>query len=436
MGSELIDRSSGDVLWGMSPLDYARLWTSNRAITRLHLTDAERAGDHRRVHATRLLRTPAATPGLGGFEPYRAMAARLRERVADPSAVEEFPYDWRLAVPVNAAYLAEAAAEHLRRWRRHPRGSRDARLVLVAHSMGGLVAGYFTERLGGRDLVRLTVTLGTPFYGSVKAAHLLNAGRGSPVPLPRARLRKLAVTLPGVHDLLPSYRCREENGVVHRLTPADVASLGGDPELARDSLRLHEVFAEPDSSRLRPVIGVEQPTMQSMRLEAGVVVPQWHIPDGGREIDHAGDGTVYLEAALGGVHPIAALPQSHGGIARTREALAAVTVALTNDRLTPSMGAAGPGIDVPDTVVTGELVDITITSDRLVPPGCRVFDLETNALVDRPRPRRHNGGWAAALRLRHTGAYRIEVKDGGFAPVTEVVLALPAEEMALAEVAG
>jgi hypothetical protein len=55
--------------------------------------------------------------------------------------------------------------------------------------------------------VRATVTLGTPFFGASKAVLLLGSGRGSPVPLPRARVRRLAVTLPGVYDLLPSYRC-------------------------------------------------------------------------------------------------------------------------------------------------------------------------------------------------------------------------------------
>ena len=42
----------------------------------------------------------------------------------------------------------------------------------------------------------------------------------------RARLRELALTLPGVHDLLPSYRCVDDAGG-RPLTPADVADLVG-----------------------------------------------------------------------------------------------------------------------------------------------------------------------------------------------------------------
>ncbi|NMO53417.1 hypothetical protein HH310_19780 [Actinoplanes sp. TBRC 11911] len=306
MGSELVDVESGDILWGLSPKMYARFWTSAEGIRRLHLTDEERDGTCGRVRATRTLRFPSASPGLGGFEPYTALVKRIREQSPHPDSVAEFPYDWRLSVPTSAIRLAAAAEEHLRRWRQHPQGSRDAALVLVAHSMGGLIARYFTERLGGRDIVGQTIALGTPFNGAVKAVYLLNSGRGAPVPLPRARLRALAATLPGVHDLLPSYRCVDDGGAGRRLTPRDVAEIGGDPELAASSLRLHEAFSEPAPQSLSTVVGVFQPTMQSMRIEAGVVIPQWHLPAASAEsklVDHGGDGTVYVEAALGGVEP-------------------------------------------------------------------------------------------------------------------------------------
>ena len=71
--------------------------------------------------------------------------------------------------------------------------------------------------LGGSSQVRTTITLGTPYYGSVKAAAILNTGRSAP--LPSRRLRALARTLPGVHDLLPSYRCIDDGDAVRRLIP-------------------------------------------------------------------------------------------------------------------------------------------------------------------------------------------------------------------------
>ena len=84
--------------------------------------------------------------------------------------------------------------------------------------------------------MRSIVTLGTPFFGSVKALVVLNSGRGGPVPLPRGRFMRLAVTLPGEHHLLPRYRCVDTGVGARQLNPQDVASLGGDVELAVASL--------------------------------------------------------------------------------------------------------------------------------------------------------------------------------------------------------
>ena len=185
----------------------------------LALTEDERTGRTGRVTATRLLRFPAFAPILRGIEPYTDLVSGLRRVVAHEDAIAEFPYDWRLSIEHDARELARTAEAHLARWRAHPKGSADAKLVLVAHSMGGLVARYFTAVLGGSSEVRTTITLGTPYYGAVKAAVILNSGRGAPVPLPSRRLRTLAATLPGVHDLLPSYRCVDEDTSVRRLTP-------------------------------------------------------------------------------------------------------------------------------------------------------------------------------------------------------------------------
>ena len=229
MGSELVEAQTGRVLWGLAdPRWYTSAWTSGQSLRALQVTDAERDGRVGRVRARRALRVPAFAPVLRGIEPYSALLAGALQFVADPDAVREFPYDWRLSVEHNAAELARVADEHLTAWRAHPKGSREAGLVLVAHSMGGLVARYFTNVLGGGRDVRATVTLGTPFYGSANAVVLLSTGRGARLPLPRRRLRRLAKTMPGLYDLLPSYRCVEEGPSARRLTAGDVAGLAGD----------------------------------------------------------------------------------------------------------------------------------------------------------------------------------------------------------------
>ena len=176
--------------------------------------------------------------------------------------------------------------------------------------------------------------------------------------------------------------------------------------------------------------------MQSLRLEAGVVTPQWHLSESGTTLNHRGDGTVYVEAAQGGLEPIASLPQSHAGIARTSEARAVVAAALTRQRLGPPMGPPGPGIELPDVVTAGEPFDVNIESSRSSPPGCRVVNLENGAQVARPRAQRRDGQYNATLCLPQEGTYRIEVKDGGYSAVTGIVLALPAGEMGRARATG
>jgi len=179
--------------------------------------------------AAGLLRAPAWAPWLAGVEPYVDLVEGVTGVVGDPAAVLEFGYDWRLPVQHHATRLAECANRHLDAWLAHPRheqaravrpDGRPGQLVLVAHSMGGLVLRAMAAIPGAMERVRAVVTLGTPFEGAAKAAMILNSGRGGPVPLPRRRMRRLAVTMPGVHELLPTYRCVDEGHDVRQLTPA------------------------------------------------------------------------------------------------------------------------------------------------------------------------------------------------------------------------
>lgn len=193
MGSELYDTGTGKVLWGLAhPTWLAKAWLTKGGLAPLHLTAEEQAGDHGRIKARRLLQIPAWSPVLRGIEPYHKMTAAIENAVAHPAAVMPFPYDWRLPVEVNARRLASEAREHLERWREHPAHTaarrqavdeREARLVFVAHSMGGLVT-YAALTLGfDSDLeadTRGVMTLGTPFHGSVVAANILNTAQGAP----------------------------------------------------------------------------------------------------------------------------------------------------------------------------------------------------------------------------------------------------------------
>ncbi len=425
MGSELVDLKADTILWGLSAKGYASLWTSGSLWEKLKVTDDERSGKVGRIKATRLLTAPAFAPLLRGIEPYSRIMAGIRAIALHRDAVLEYPYDWRLPIAYNAEQLATVAEKHLGNWRAHPCGSRDAKLVLVAHSMGGLIARYFTGVLGGHSDVRQTITIGTPFQGAVKTVFLLDRGQGGPLPLPRQRLITLARTLPGVYDLLPSYRCVDENGTTRRLAPTDIGDLGGDIDLARSAGALHEVLAGVEVSDLRTMVGVEQSTMQSLRLRYGLAEPQYYIHEDDGKIDWRGDGTVYVQVATGGVEPVSSLPQSHGALARTPEAIVAVRSVLTRRRLGPPMGAAGISLEVPESVAVGETFEISVTSQGDARKArCRVVDADTDIPIARPFLVRRSAAMVASTRLLRTGLYRIEVKDGGFSAVSQLVMAV------------
>lgn len=458
MGSELVEEESGKLLWGLKPRMLARLWDGGGPLALLEVTPEEREGRARRVRASQLLSLPAWTPLLHGIEPYYDLVQMLRNTVARPDAVREFPYDWRLPVAYNGRILAEAAHRHLEWWTAQVASSpqlqrrvdRPPRLVFVAHSMGGLVtraAMAHAPDLVGRT--RTVVTLGTPFYGAVKAAVMLNGGRHHLLDkasrLVRDRLQKLTVTLPGVHDLLPVYRCVDNGLEVDRLTPHQVASLGGDAELAQASINFHTRLltdaSVPGLPEHRAVVGVAQPTLQSLRLDSGVIDPldTAFLPDpysGGIKRDahgvpvrenRFGDGTVYRESAIGGMPKPHYFPAQHGALAKDSNALHYVRAVLTeNDQVMgPAMGRGELGLALPeDGVLAGTPWMLTVTG-RTSPVGvrCAITDIATGRTFARPRLSARDGALVASVALPSPGLYRIEAAGGGGSPVTQLLLA-------------
>jgi hypothetical protein len=118
-------------------------------------------------------------------------------------AAELYDYDWRLPVAELGRLLAKRLSAR-----------RSARLAIVAHSMGGLVARAALAHPGTAHIERL-VLLGTPNCGSFAA---VQAVRGSYAVV--RRLAQLAAresaeelaagvfnTFPSLYDLLPSGAC-------------------------------------------------------------------------------------------------------------------------------------------------------------------------------------------------------------------------------------
>ena len=302
MGSELVDARERPV-WSVAP---GSLVSSIRALAANALELPRDLGDDAApdgVVATRLLGSLHAIPGVwtpvtgyGGLLGFlRSNRFHLIERErGNPAVVPNlipFPYDWRLSNRHNARLLAKVACDALRRWRRQP-GMEKAGLVLVCHSMGGLIARWFAEQEDGAECIRAIVTVGTPHRGSLNAlVSLVNGIEPGFGPL-RFSLSAFARSLPSLHQLLPQYACLEgaHGRIGLRDTPTPL-----DSTMLRDALDFHDRLdlVGPLPYKMHKVVGIRQPTYTTARLAGDRVIPSFEID----ARDQGGDGTVPRMAA-------------------------------------------------------------------------------------------------------------------------------------------
>jgi hypothetical protein len=265
-------------------------------------------------------------PGFFGIDDYVSLVNDL-ERSVGAQQVIKFPYDWRLSNRHAALRLETSALDALRRWRKESNNA-QAKLWLVCHSMGGLVARYFCEVLGGASETRAVITIGTPHRGSVRALDaLVNGKRFGPIDMTR-----LVRSLPSVYELLPLFPVLRQGqaGTTKLLRVADLFGLdpvtgndvpgwsdptqqgqpsqlpGIDRAMLKRALEFHAAIRNPAESRAEtgeaPLYRLEaffnrrQPTALSARLDGkGLKLldtyPELH--DGvWVEEDFRGDGTV------------------------------------------------------------------------------------------------------------------------------------------------
>ena len=156
------------------------------------------------VSAERVASDTHLVPGLWKVDGYSKVADFLRRRfdLVDGNTYFELPYDWRRDNRAAAHRLALNSRIWLaKRREQYP----DAKLVLVGHSMGGLVCRYFLEVLGGWRDTRRLITFGTPYRGSLNAVDFVANGFSKFFGL--VDLTDLMCSFTSVHQLLPIYRC-------------------------------------------------------------------------------------------------------------------------------------------------------------------------------------------------------------------------------------
>lgn len=439
----------GKEIWGLSGSAIFRAIFSGagsvKSLTLKSDSGGEIADDG--VVAKAVLPDTHLIPGLWKVDGYTRVAETLVSRLGlIPGAnFFEFPYDWRRDIRVTAKRLANESARWLHAWRNSNGGSPDARLILVGHSMGGVVARYFLECLGGWKDTRALITFGTPHRGSFMALQALALGfRKDLGPVNLVDLTEMVRSLPAAYQLVPMYPCVQlPDGRVVR--PGEAPALGGmDPAKAAQGLAFMReiqsaVEANSKSSEylergynLYPVVGTFQPTLQGVRVNASGALEMLNAePDG---MDHGGDGTVPRVSAMPFEerHYVRTMysPTSHASLQNAFEVLAHVEGVLTGqhlnlDKYRDTVYGTSPrslSLHLEDAFAHDEPVTVRVRpSAEPVALQAYVTNVKTGQSFSTDLKRDADGFHVGTLRPMPAGLYRVSVKGGPeVIPVTDV----------------
>jgi hypothetical protein len=429
----------GREIWGLSgQAMIGNLLSLGRNIQQLALpqgVDDQEPNDG--VSVTRLMPDLHMLPGLWAIDGYGKLVNGLKGRFTltvasanQPGNLLLFPYDWRLSNVVSAGKLVETASRELDRWRTHTQNP-DAKLVLICHSMGGLVARWFLEVLGGREITRQLITIGTPYQGSVNALRELVNGLSVGLGPLGVKLTAFVRSLPSLYQLLPTYPCLDlGEGIPRTLKDAPVPDL--EPDRVRAAAAFHRTIAEQimkdgGGYEIIATKGHVQPTAQSALLRASRIEPI----NAYRGVDHGGDGTVPRPSSHppewdGDTRAVFAA-QKHASLQNTESVLHQLFGALTG-QLGKWMGGERIGVDVPSVVRVGERLPIRAQAGDTTLALQAVVSREDGVVVGEPQllDSDGEGGYHTEIPGLVAGTYRILVESAvpqrPVEPVTDITL--------------
>lgn len=438
-------RRRDEVIWGLELKAGLRsIFSRGRNLIdtlKLHDdTDPERETLDDEITADSLIPDLHLIPGLWKIDGYtRIKETILRDfDVTEGRNYFELPYDWRRDNRAAAWKLKRRAHEWLADWRKSS-GNTEARLILVAHSMGGLVSRYFLECLEGWKDTRALITYGTPYRGSLNAVNTLANGEKKG-PFGVLDLTPLTSSLTSIYQLMPYYPVYDAGDGNGLRRVGEVTGVPGiDAGRAADALRFHheirDQVAELDKAHGRerygifPVVGTHQPTNQSARLVDGRVVVEESLD--GRDL--SGDGTVPRASAVPEEYkdvPMYAATR-HGSLQNADATLVQLNGILTGFNIDLDLfrkGDASPGLahlslDVDDLYWAGEPLNIRVRADREVSGlQATLVDASTGLEVARRPLVGEPGGWQQGeLGAVGQGFYRVEVSgDESVLPVADI----------------
>ncbi|MGH4000043.1 MAG: lipase/acyltransferase domain-containing protein, partial [Pseudonocardiaceae bacterium] len=222
-----------DVVWDAGKGDIAGLVLRP---DRMSLAEAPRLAPLGLTESTKFLGF-TVVPGYEGLLAQLESQGKV-DRRGDPchpdtgADVVAVPYDFRRSIVEAAERVDAVVCAHLAGL---SQAERAGRVIVVAHSMGGLVARVWMGLLGRWPWCRALITLGTPHRGAPKALDwLVNGVRllGCTLSRPTALLRGW----PAVAELLPRYHAVWDTAAETKRYPHElgIPALGRAAEAAFD----------------------------------------------------------------------------------------------------------------------------------------------------------------------------------------------------------
>jgi hypothetical protein len=345
---------------------------------------------------------------------------------------------------VSARRLAQKTQHWLEAWRASS-GNEKAKLVLIGHSMGGVVARYFLEVLGGWRDTRSLITFGTPYRGSLNAVGYLANGYAKSIGPLKVDLSETVRSFTSIYQLLPTFECIDKgNGKLVR-----VGQTSGLPnvnaERAAKALAFHEEIREAQKRnaedetyrengyKIFPIVGIEQPTFVSAVLRNGALeLSQSHKGNvlGGDSVVPRVSATplelsdqqreIYAAEAHASLQNFAPVLMQVGGVLTGNELDLSTYEAVVSAQVTV-------GLDLQDVYAAGA-VEIAAKPSEPVALEAQVFDVTTrNLITDAPLQTSADGHCYVKVNLP-PGAYRVTVRgDEKVSPVTDACLVVDPE---------
>ena len=441
-------RKDGKDLWAISgQIAWKTLTRAGSSLQQLILEEddpeADELGDG--IKATQLMRDAHLVPGLVKIDGYSRLSRLITDNFAvihgstegdNPANFFEFPYDWRRDNRVAARLLKRLIDQRLLQWRKYS-GAVDAKVILLVHSMGGLVARYYLEVLEGWQDCRALITFGTPFRGSVNALHYLANGYKKLF----LDLTDVMRSFTSIYQLLPIYKIVQVAGAYRRVAETD-GMPGIIRERAEQALAFHRAIETAVTNHLDiaqyrekmykiiPIVGTQQPTFQSAAFANGRLTVSQQLPSGMDALLDGGDGTVpYVSAIpieLSNEYRESFIAERHSSLQNNRRVLSDLINRLKHMQIQGLEAIRGAEVSMETAAraaIRVDLDDLYLADEPVVLRAQLVnMHVQPKAVILRIEPvaaansrieaefHEDSDGWTLTVDALPRGLYRIEVR--------------------------